>query len=458
MEFEQAMIQAQKYLSFDERFLSPDLPQGLWFCDNLIEVSTVQLNAVCLGSACSWEDIAKCQEFFAVFPYIVIVCPNETKREEMREQLRPRLPTCCIYEVQTPGFRNCATMQEYIDLYGLPNLPAILEGAVELPAYGLVNLAAVKRRDLSKISRVLSGFPVLDRGICGFVQGELSVWTGRRGAGKSTLLGQILLESINQGHTVCAYSGELEKEQFRQWIYLQAAGPEHIVYQVDGPTGKRLAEADAIADRQISKWMNERFWLFDLEANASHDTRSILSQFEYAYMRYGADVFLVDNIMSIGFQSAREADYYRTQSDFVRQLVSFAKKHKAHVHLVAHPRKGGGKGNGGDSIGNDDVGGTGDITNRADNVFSLSRQPRDVGGEIEQLPVLTVLKNRDFGMTGSIYLDFDKASRRFFPAKTGTPKKPFGWDPAARQLSFAEITDEPGVPFPANSKEVLPCK
>lgn len=136
----------------------------------------------------------------------------------------------------------------------------------------------------------------------------------------------MLLEAVDQGHTVCAYSGELPKEQFREWTYLQAAGPEHIRYITDQATGKKLASADALADKQISEWLNERFWLFDLERNTRHDPETILRQFEYAHMRYNADVFLVDNIMSVDFDSSTERDFNRVQSKFTQMLVTFSKR------------------------------------------------------------------------------------------------------------------------------------
>ena len=256
MEFEKAMELASQYLTFTPRFIDPAQPQGLWICDTVTEVSAIQINAVCLGTGCGWDDVVRCRPFLEAFPYLVIVTVNPIAREKMVSELRPRLPASCIYVVTDAGWRNCKTVPEYVALYGSDHLPDILSGAVELPAYGLLNLADVPRRDMSKVPRTLSQFPVLDSSIGGFYAGELSVWTGKRGIGKSTLLSQLLLEAVDQGHTVCAYSGELPKEQFREWAYLQAAGPEHIRYITDKATGKKLASADALADRQISRWLN----------------------------------------------------------------------------------------------------------------------------------------------------------------------------------------------------------
>lgn len=432
MEFEKAMSAAEQHLSFSPRFIDPKQPQGLWICANVVEVSDIQINAVCLGASCTWDDMVMCRPFFDAFPYLVIVTPNAIAREELVRELRPRLPASCIYVVTDAGFRNCKTIKEFVENYGSKELPAILSGAEELPAFGILNLAAVPARDMTKVPRTLSKFAVLDQSIGGFYSGELSVWTGKRGIGKSTLLGQLLLEAVDQGHCVCAYSGELPKEQFREWTYLQAAGPEHIIYRNDSVTGKRLAAADPMVDKRISEWMDERFWLFDLERNTHHDPQTILSQFEYAKMRYNCDVFLVDNIMSVDLDGYSDRDFNRAQSKFTQMLSTFSKRRGVHTHLVVHPRKSTSDKN--DKITSDDVSGSGDITNRADNVFFLTTH--NVEGDTK--PLLEILKNRDFGSHRHQWLDFDKKSRRFFQDQTGDPKRPYGWDAEAQQLTLLE--------------------
>lgn len=435
MEFEKALRLAGEYLSFEARFIDPKLPQGLWFCDSVAEISDIQLNAVCLGSGVEWDAVVKCRPFFELFPYVVIVTPNAIAREQLVRELYLRLPSCCVYVIQDAGFKGCKTIREYIEAYGASQLPNILSGAEELPAYGILDLSEVETRDLTKVPRTLSGFDRLDKSIGGFFSGELSVWTGKRGIGKSTILSQLLLNAIDQGHRVCAYSGELDKAQFREWTYLQAAGPEHIGYRDDPLTGKRLPTVDPAVDALISEWLKERFWLFDLERNTRHDPESILSQFAYAKMRYGADVFLVDNIMAVDFNCVRENDFYREQSKFTQALASFAKRQHVHVHLVVHPRKSS-SGQAGKTTA-DDVHGSGDITNRADNVFFLTTH---VVGE-NRKPMLETLKNRDFGSHINQWLDFDKKSRRFFP-EGGDPKKALGWDMAARQVEIQELPGE----------------
>lgn len=449
MGFEQAMKEAGEVLWFSDLHIDPAAPQGLWFCDSFQSWESIRHNAVYKPDETPWDDLVKCRSFFSAFPYIVVVSANAIARKYLVDQIRPRLSGLCIYVLQDSSFRGCQSVRDYVQVYGEDHLLDLLEGAEELPAYGLLNLAKVERRDMSKVPRTISRFKVLDAGIGGFFAGEISLWTGKAGIGKSTILGQMLLEAIEQGHTVCAYSGELDKDQFRDWIYLQAAGPQFIQYVPDPVTGKKMAQATALADQRISEWLNDRFWLFDLEVNTKHDPESIFSQFEYAHMRYGADVFLVDNVMTVDFRGSRDRDFYRAQSDFGLQLASWAKRKQSHVHLVVHPDK-----SLPDELSKIELGhvsGSADLTRAANNVFFLSTHAAEdkKSGKLATKPILKILKNRRYGAKGYQWLDFDKKSRRYFVDRTGDPNWSYGWDPSAHQMEIIEDTADIDQVFPA---------
>ncbi len=433
-EFDKLAEAAGEFLLMEPLYLDPDQPTGLWFCDCPENVLSVQLNAVCLRPEADWEDVGKCLDFIRRFKYVVIVCPNESQRESMVRELRPRLPAVALYVVEGTGFRGRPTMRSYIETYGGSDLGALLMSAVELPAYGLVDLAAVPPRDLTKVPRVLAGFPYLDQNTGGFFASEVSIWTGKRGSGKSTILSQILLSALDQGRRVCAYSGELDAGQFREWIDLQAAGPEHVCLRKDPLTGKRLYRVKEPVRQRISGWLEGKFWLFDLNCASVHDEDRILAQFEYANLRYGADVFLVDNIMTVELKD--RGDFYRAQSRFVGRLTAFAKRHQAHVHMVVHPRKT----DDGKVRSADDVGGSGDITNRADNVFLMGTALVNENGQAVERPQLSIQKNRDFGSRGYVNLTFDKKSRRLSEAGQD-PNRAFGWALQGTQVIMEELKE-----------------
>ena len=434
-----------RWLTYDPMFMAPEDPRGLWFCDGPESVLGIQINAVCLAADASWDDLAHCEAFVSQFQYVLVVCPDPARRESMVNEIRRRLISTAVLVAQDKAFRGCRTIQSLRETYGLKALDQILLDVVELPVYGLLDLADVRQPDFSQMPKVLSGISLLDQAIGGFLMGELSVWTGRRGEGKSTLLEELLLEARDQGETVCAYSGELPAWKFKYWTSLQAAGPDNIRMERDKRSGRQVPVVTELAQAQIDEWFRREFFLYDIGHSSVHDAGNILRLFEYAHHWYGARVFLVDNIMTARFKGSKDADYYRAQSNFVNALATFARKNGVHVHLVAHPRKTEGK-----HLAADDVGGIGDITNFADNVFALERaaKKKEQEGDVEMHTVLNILKNRFFGVRRQIGLDFDETSKRFYKSGSGSPAKRFSWEFAGDHLKLTEIAADPDDPFP----------
>jgi twinkle protein len=108
------------------------------------------------------------------------------------------------------------------------------------------------------------------------------------------------------------------------------------------------------------------------------------------------------------------------QSNFVGRLKKVAVKYDVAIMLVAHPRKSN------DSITNDDVSGSSDITNKADVVMSYQR----VDGSESCDGKLFVTKNRLFGKYAvgdkAVLLRYNDATKRIFPDGGGTRK--YGWE------------------------------
>ena len=149
MEFEKALALAAEVLVFcGGDAISPEAPQGLWFCDNVIEVSDIRNNAVCLGSGVEWDAVVKCRPFFELFPYVVIVTPNAIARERLVKELFPRISTSVVYVIQDAGFRGCKTIGEYINAYEkiAPNLRIdVFDAAVFACCAYLEDLEAVQK-------------------------------------------------------------------------------------------------------------------------------------------------------------------------------------------------------------------------------------------------------------------------------------------------------------------------
>lgn len=388
---------------------------GLWWCQDAADVMAIRINAVCLAGLGRWEDIKLCKEWISKYPYVFVASPDR----ELVENVRRYVNWMPILSADPAQFKGFTCVADFAQAHGGTAWERLIYNAKPEPSGGLLNLADVKHRDVSHIPRTLSGVTPLDKAIGGFRAGELSVWTGKRGEGKSTFLGQVLTEAIDQGCKVCAYSGELVAPRFKDWIIAQAAGPDVLEARQDPSTGAEYYLVPNGIQKTIDEWWDRKFYLYDIGISSSHDEDSIIAEFEYAHRCLGCDVFLVDNIMTARLKGDR--DYYRAQSLFTQRLAQFCKSSQSHVHLVAHPKKVEKSRPVDDS---DDVSGTGDITNLADNVISVRRlkDPGEDGRETE----LMVLKAREHGTRGKVGLCFEPSSRRFYPPH-GNPNKKYGW-------------------------------
>lgn len=303
---------------------------------------------------------------------------------------------------------ECKNQGDIDDLKRLAKDPFVVSALrnVDKPAApdGLIVVSSYKQ---PKNLRVIgTGFNKIDKMLGGLPEGALTVMTGKRGDGKSTFAGQLALNAVNDNHSVCFYSGELNAYMFQQWVLSQAAGANFMNNYVDR-FGATRYQVDSYAEPRIKEWLGEKLIIYDNSVVKSSERNTIIERFTKAREYYGCDLFFVDNLMTARYPIDNDRDYYRAQSNFVGDLVDFALQNKSHVVLVAHPRKG----NSGDI--NDDVAGIADVTNRATNVLKVSRATDKEKAEMQCDSIVSVAKNRSYGELGKVPFGFDVASRRF---------------------------------------------
>lgn len=227
------------------------------------------------------------------------------------------------------------------------------------------DLSAVPEYNPNKAEIVKSGIPTLDKHIGGFELGKTTVWTGTNAAGKSTVLGQAMVESIEQGYNVFAFSGELQAHKFQYWIDLQSAGSSHLKQETSSITNQTYYKLYKDAQKKIHEWYKDKFFLYNNQKGMSYT--EILRVMEAFHKHKKCKVFLIDNVMRLDLRTL-DRDMYEAQSQFINSIADFAQNKNVHVHIVAHPRK-----IMGSVITKMDISGSGDLTNRADNVLAVHR-------------------------------------------------------------------------------------
>lgn len=377
-------------------------------------------NAVSVPCGCNnMEWVDTCWNWLEKFQQIILFGDMDEPGINMMTTLMSRLgEDRCMIPAEYPQAvfngkdygRNCKDANEILICWGKEGLKAVVDQCEPAPVQGILNLASVQFVDPTKVPRIYTRIPALDNAIGGLAEGSLTVCSGKRGHGKSTLGGQFCLNAIEQGHTVCAYSGELPAYKFLEWIMLQATESKYIAYGTDGVSNKRFTVVPPEIQKRIRDYIDGKFFLFDNTLVTKKTTQeAILDVFSVCARRYGCKLFLVDNLMSSLQCSAEEEN--KAQSDFVSALKSFAVKNKVAVILVAHPRK-----TRADAIfQNDDVAGSSNITNLADTVLNIEK------------PNIRVCKNREFGVEPVIECSFDPCNRRIFQTAAGDHVR-YSWD------------------------------
>ncbi|MDP4128472.1 MAG: AAA family ATPase, partial [Bacillota bacterium] len=346
--------------------------------------------------------IELCWDFLQRFKKYILWTDGDEPGQKLQRNLISRLGAAKCWVVVSE--RKDANEVLFFD--GKDKVRELIENAIEVPISGLIRLSDIKAFDYKNAVKISSGIRGLDNVIGGWLLGQVTIWTGVNSSGKSTLLGQVMLKTIDQGYPICVFSGELPAAVFRYWIDLQAAGPNHLEMKLDPLKGANVAYPDQVVQEKIREWYKDKFFLVDALGTVTQD--NLFEVFSYAAQRYGAKVFVIDNLMTM---ATGDKDFYRTQSEFVGKVVDFAHEYDCHVHLVAHPRKASGR------ITKMDVAGSGDITNRADNVLGVHRLTEEEKSKEQCDSVLEVFKNRFSGQQDvEIQLNFNPQCKRFYMA------------------------------------------
>jgi len=280
-----------------------------------------------------------------------------------------------------------------------------------------------KRREFIK-----TGINKLDKKLRGLEKGKLTILTGLRGGSKSTILSQFLLEAIKDGHTCIAYSGELSDKSFLDWLTLQAAGAGYVK---EDSIHEGFYFVEKEIERQIAEWIGDRFYLYNnLHGHAFTKLQVILRD---KVIETKADLLVIDNLMALDISGLDQYDKYEAQTNFVKSLKALAMETNCHIVVVAHPRKALGL------LRLDDVSGSGNLTNYADNALIVHRVNQDFKNNAKKMfgwkdncyqfnctNIVEVAKDRENG-TQDFWIDlyFEPQTKRLKNHKV--ENKWYGW-------------------------------
>lgn len=387
-------------------------------------------NVVSVPSGCeNLKWVEECWDWLELFNEIVLFGDNDAPGRQMVSNLTKRLgeSRCKIVE-EYPSYesgRECKDANEILVRMGELQLMDTFDRAKEIPTKGLLNLAKVIPEDPTLISRIKTNIPALDDAIGGLRMGAITVFTGKSGSGKSTITGELLLNAIEQGYNVCAYSCELGAAEFQNWINLQAAGSDYITLKYDPVKNKKVPFVPSNVAQSIMNWYDGHLFLYDnTEIFEKNQSDSILDMFTTAVRKYDCKLFLTDNLMGVTSDTEEET---RAQGRFMNALKRFVNKYQVHVIVVAHARK---LGMGRRIIEQDDISGNSATVKLAHSAV------------IVESPNLRVIKSRDSGNMRLIECCYCPDSRRIYQKDAGDLNK-FSWNVDNIPMPTIKACNEP---------------
>lgn len=383
-----------------------------------------------------------CFNWVSKFEEIVIFGDFEKGHMTLLEDFQKRFPNR-IRHVREQDYRGCKDANELLQKHGTEAVRNAVENAVMVPVKRVIPLADVESVNIYQLPKLKTGISELDRTLYGGLPfGTVCIIAGKRGDGKSTLASQIMGNAVEQGYATFAYSGELPNYLYKSWFDFQIAGRNHITEnQTDFGTVNRF-----ITNRNqelINEWYQEKAYIYDSRIIESDEQEDLLKSVTQAIMQYGIKVVLIDNLMTAMYIDEKQGtDKYDQQGIFVRELTKIAIRYDTLILLVAHRRK-----NAFTQDANDEISGSGDITNLAGITLSYDRGSKseiEKGILNEDQRKLILAKNRLFGRTNlkGIVLNYDEKSKRIYGPHDDLNKQ-YGWD---NTDGFEQIAQEE-IPF-----------
>ena len=398
-------------------------------------------NVVSVPSGCddlSW--VENCYDWLEKFKTIILFGDSDEPGRKMVQTVAKRLDEsrCRIVEdyPESPLGGICKDANEILYHYGEFQLIDMVEGAKEIPIKGLVDVGNLVPMDPTTVPRIKTNLPKLDALTGGLLEGGLSVIVGKAGSGKSCLSNGIILNALNQGYTVCVYTGEFTNARAQYWLNLQAAGSDYLTLKYDPIKDKQIPVVPYAAEQRILDWYRGKLFLYDNDEIFEDDqSDSVLNVFTGAVRRYGAKLLVIDNLMTV---TSDKEDETAAQRIFANKLKRFAKKYEVAVLLVAHARKT----KAGEKLNADDLSGASATNNLAD--MTLAVEPG----------CITILKNRDEGIKQRIEFCYCPDSKRIYEADKGDMMQ-LTWnkegiplaDPRADSLEEYKVVPPPSDPF-----------
>lgn len=249
---------------------------------------------------------------------------------------------------------------------------------------------------------IATGLPTIDYGLNDLSPRATTLITGRSNGGKSTLVRQVIANAIDKGNKVYLMSGEGDPETFLNELYQSVVGRDEKYYDMVQINKRFRKEPKPEILEKLKKWHYKKLTMFNKGDSNLKTIDELIGMLEMEIKINNCDLVVVDNLMSI--LSVQASEKLEQQSDFMQKLCDLSKAYNTHIILVLHPNKSYKKG---DDMDFEQISGTSDLYNKADNIISVIREYEEEKIEQGINGKIAVLKNRYFKDLPIIEISFD---------------------------------------------------
>jgi archaellum biogenesis ATPase FlaH len=245
----------------------------------------------------------------------------------------------------------------------------------------------------------------IDYAINDLSPGCVSVIVGRTNAGKTTFTKQIISNAINNGNKVFCVSGEGDQEVFINEIYKNVIGRNQDYFNTVKINKRFHKEPKPEVLTALQKWHKGKLVVFSKGESKLKSMNELFEMIAYEIKIKKHDLIIIDNMMSL-LTTSSSKDKNESQGDFIQKCCDMAKIYSTHIIVVVHPKK--------PSDGRikdidiENISGSMDIGNKADNIISVSRNKQEEGEEFQEGGNIEIIKNRYYSEMPKVETHFDK--------------------------------------------------
>lgn len=349
-------------------------------------------NVVSIG--CGAKSLNKMIEtektFIDKFEHIIIASDNDDAGNEMDEKFLTVYPEK-TKTLNKEFYKDCKDINELYLKHGEKALLELIESAKE-KIEGEYNPDEETYENILKVTSgkfIPIGMPTIDQALNQLRPGYVTLITGRSNDGKSTFVNQIIANAIENNTKVYWVSGEEVKEDLMDNFRKLLIGHDKKYYTLVKENLDYIKKPTKEVWEAITKWHKGKLRIFVKGDSKLKTGDQLLNMVEKRVKSDKYNLVVIDNLMSV--LSAKAAEKWVAQSDFMQRLHDIASINKCHIILVLHPTKETKKGN---RMEFEEISGAGELSQKADNIISVrkshdeEKESRGISGYVE------ILKNR----------------------------------------------------------------